>query len=110
MIYAIDAATGATKWTFHAGAQIMSSLAVSGDGRVAVFGAGDGDVYPVRHLRALHADGGDAGGLTACERRSILDSRPETVLEYESLAPGGQVLAHASGPDGLAATGMTRAR
>jgi outer membrane protein assembly factor BamB len=47
-LFAIDGVTGATKWTFQAGARIVSSPAVSGDGRAVVFGAGDGNVYAVR--------------------------------------------------------------
>jgi outer membrane protein assembly factor BamB len=47
-LYAIDSASGTTKWTFQMGARIASSPAVSGDGRAVVFGASDGNVYAVR--------------------------------------------------------------
>ena len=46
-LFAIDAVTGTTRWTFAVSGRIVSSPAVSGDGRAVVFGASDGNLYAV---------------------------------------------------------------
>jgi outer membrane protein assembly factor BamB len=50
-VFAVD---GSMRWTYQVHARIMSSPAVSGDGRAVVFGASDGNVYAAR------ADTGEA--------------------------------------------------
>jgi outer membrane protein assembly factor BamB len=78
-LFAIDDETGATKWTFHVGARIMSSPAVSGDGRAVVFGASDGNIYAVRadtgeKLWSIHLGGKVSGSPTLVGDRIYVTS------------------------------------
>src|SRR5207237_8597524 len=47
-LHALDATTGTERWTHAVKARIVSSPAVSGDGRAVVFGAADGRIYALR--------------------------------------------------------------
>jgi outer membrane protein assembly factor BamB len=86
---ALDARDGRVLWRRGGGARILSSPAVSGDGRAVVFGASDGRVYALatrdgRLIWSAPLDGEVSGSPTLVGSRIYITSRNGSLWALET--------------------------
>jgi outer membrane protein assembly factor BamB len=86
---ALDATTGHERWRHESKASIISSPAVSGDGRAVVFGANDGRVTALstvdgREIWSTRLDGQVSGSPTLVGNRIYITSREGSLWALET--------------------------